>query len=1050
MLPRLLPPLPLFTADADVMLARKRNIGKISAVWKKGIDRGRRRRYNDGEIPPGRKSGRRKMTYGEVIMKKISNKVYLALNVPFMAVLVGVMIALIVVASAWSEVVSIFLHGYGFVENERTDEIIEEGMALGEEIVGDGIVLLKNEVIDEDAGKKSLPLDSFGAGSKINVFGWASIDWVAGGYGSGFSNTLLQKMKLYEALDEADIEYNTELRKMYTDFFAQSATAYGTTWDEKRGDIEIGKNKKFRLHEPGAAYYTDEVINNAKEFSDTALVVLGRVGGEGQDLLELQTKQPQVNGSDEEMTDNSKHYLELSTEEREMIQAASEACDNVVVVLNICNAMELGFLNDPELGIDSCILVGTTGLTGVRSVIDVLSGEVNPSGRTADTFAADFTKAPSFATSTNNGVLAYTDRPAENYAYYSWYVDYTDDIYVGYRYYETAYADMEKEAAGSGDEWYAENVVYPFGYGLSYTDFEWTVKSISQESGVLAKDGKIDITVTVTNTGEVAGKDVVELYYSAPYGDETTNGSLVEKSHVVLGDFAKTGEIAPGESEDVTLTLYVQDMASYDCYDENTNEHTGYELDPGEYSLMLMRDAHNFGPMADEEKAEYVYEITGDGYNYDTDRTSGGTIENRFTGEDRDENTVPIDGSEESVNPEYMSRSDFEGTFPEREAARASDPEAITISQDDGSSEEEGLEVYEQGKGGGLTVQDVYGLDYDDEKWDALLDQMSLSDMTELITDGAFKTAEIDSIGKPMVIDFDGPTGLNTREAGDKHCRFVAYPNETLLAQTWNKQLAYDFGAKVGEEARNAGVWGWYAPSANLHRSPFGGRNYEYYSEDPLLSGLMAGYTIKGAKDEGMYCYLKHFAANENESHREGLFVWLTEQSLREIYLKPFEIALKTADGNALMTSMNRLGATWAAGSRALMTDILRGEWGFQGTAITDWVGPYMPVNLGLKAGNDLWLHRMGLTHKDASSDTYAYYARRACKNIIYTYVSTEEARVAAQGDEPVDLTVCSVKLFYGWVWIIVGIEAVMLAALGVWIFFVIKRVRKCNAEKAA
>ena len=986
--------------------------------------------------------------------KKMSNKVYLALNVPFMVVLLAVMIALIVAASAWAELISIVMHGYGFVENERTQGIIDEGRALGEKIVGDGIVLLKNDVIDEDSGKKSLPLENFGEGSKVNVFGWASIDWIAGGYGSGFSNTQLQKMKLYEALDEAKIAYNTDLRDMYTEFFAQKAYAYGSEWDEKRGDIDIGNTKKFRLHEPGKDYYTDEVINNAKEFSDTALVVLGRVGGEGNDLIAKQTKQPQINGDDTEITDDTRHYLELSTEEREMIQAASEACDNVIVVLNICNAMELGFLNEEELGIDSCILVGTTGLTGVRSVIDVLSGEINPSGRTADTFAADFTASPSFATSTDQGVLSYSSEAGGNYNYHSWYVDYTDDIYVGYRYYETAYADMNEED-GSGDAWYAENVVYPFGYGLSYTDFEWRITSVDNAPGALPVDGKITVTVEVTNTGDVAGKDVVELYYSAPYGDETTNGSEIEKAHVVLGDFAKTDVLQPDEKDTVQLELYVQDMASYDAYDDNGNDHTGYELDPGEYTLRISRDAHcdpyNDPVVQDETgkySAELVYTLSGEAHNYTHDRSNpdGLEVTNRFTGDDVEEGCVPIDGSKETVAPEYMSRSDFEGTFPEKQPARAATKEAIEISWDDGAAEEEGITAPELGKGGSLTVADLIGKDYDDPMWDRLVSQMSKSEMTELITDGAFKTAEVASVGKPMVIDFDGPTGLNTREAGDKHCNFVAYPNETILAQTWNKQLAYDFGAKVGEEARNAGVWGWYAPSANLHRSPFGGRNYEYYSEDPLLSGVMAGETIKGAKDEGMYCYLKHFAANENESHREGLFVWLTEQSLREIYLKPFEIALKRADGNALMSSMNRIGATWVAGSRALMTDVLRGEWGFEGSVITDWVGSYMPVNLGLKAGNDLWLHRVDLNHADKSSDTYFHYAKQACKNILYTYVSTETARLEA-GGEPVDITQCSVVLSYGWVWIIVGIEALMLIGLGVWIFFVIRRVLKVRHE---
>ena len=972
--------------------------------------------------------------------KKLSNKVYLALNVPFMFVLVGVMIALIVVASAWSEVISIFMHGYGFNVNERSEEIIEEGRALGEEIVDEGIVLLKNDK-NSESGKATLPLTADEI-KKVNVFGWASIDWIAGGYGSGFSNTSLTKMKFYEALDEAKIEYNTELRDMYTDFFAQSATDYGKTWDEKRGDISIPGTKKFRLHEPGANYYTSEVINNAKEFSDVAIVVLGRVGGEGKDLRAYQTKQPQVNESDEEIKVTDRHYLEISTEEEEMLRAANEACDKVIVLLNTCNAMELGFLDDPQFGVDACMLVGTTGLTGVRSVISALKGEVNPSGRTVDTYAYDFTKSPSFVTSTDEGVLSYTNGGGGDWNPYSWYVDYTDDIYIGYKYYETAYAEKEKDLAGSGEEWYEENVQFPFGYGLSYSDFEWTVKSVTPSAGgVLPKDGKIEIQVEVKNNGNIAGKDVVELYYSAPYIE---NG--IEKSHVVLGAFAKTKMIQPQGTDTVTLELYVQDMASYDAYGKNAGTHTGYELDAGEYSVMLMTDAHTLAACAG---AETVYTIN-ETYEYDNDRTNpDGEIKNRFTGDDVYDGNVPIDGSEETVKPVYLSRSDFDATFPsERKAARAATSVELAISKDNGGSEESGVKKYPQGKDGDLTVQDMLGVDYDDEKWDDLLNQVTYAEMTELITTAAFKTAEVKSVKKPSVVDLDGPTGLNTREAGDKNSSFVAYPNETLIAQTWNVDLAYKMGKLVGDEGRNAGVWGWYAPSANMHRSPFGGRNYEYYSEDPLISGMFAGYTIKGAKDMGMYSYLKHFAVNENETHREGLFVWLTEQNLRENYLKAFEIALKVGDGNAVMTSMNRIGATWAGGSKALLTDILRQEWGFEGSVVTDWVGDYMPVNLGLKAGNDIWLHRTGLNHADKSSDTYYYYARQATKNVLFTYVDTEQARLDA-GGEPVDITVNAVSLSYGWVWIIVAVEVVFAAGLGVWIFFVVKRVRKVNKEKA-
>ena len=1003
--------------------------------------------------------------------KKFSNKQLLAINVPIMSFLAILMVAVIVLSVIFSDTISLFLYGIGGGINEKT---LNAGTELCEDIVEEGTVLLKNE--QDTSGASALPLSEDEI-SKVNVFGWAAYDWMTSAFGSGFSNTSLKKIKFFPALQEAGIEYNTTLYNMYKNFYSNPVNSWGMELAEYRGDIKVGTDDKFILHEPGAAYYTNAVIEEAREFSSVALVVIGRTGGEAADLRFSQEKQVQTNGSKNTTTVTDRHYLELSTEEEEMIAAAKSACDKVIVLLNTSNTMETGFLDDD--GIDAALLVGLTGLTGVRSVIDVLCGYkevvdedgnvdtavVSPSGRTADTYAYDIMSAPSSVNSGYGGSLKYTGlSTSSSYkkSYYDAYIDYHEGIYVGYRYYETA--------AEEGYINYKQTVQYPFGYGLSYTSFEWNVEEILinedeqnyKTKNVLGKNDKITMTVSVKNTGAVAGKDVVQLYYTAPYED-----GGIEKSHVVLGAFAKTPVIEPNESKKVKLELSVQSMASYDHSDANGKNGTGYELDGGDYVLRLMKNSHDAAAIGEGSKtqADIVYSIPANGYDYDTDEVTGKDVENRFTGNDTIDN-ADLDGSEEQTPVTYMTRANFAGTFPKNkivrgrtaaayEVASATAPTAAQLSATGYGNIEDPF----YGAGGTLTIEDMFDAEgYDDEYWDLLIEQMSTAELFELIRNGYFKTAAINSIDKPQYVDLDGPLGLNTRVTSNTSCSFVFYPSETILAQTWNVDLAYAMGLSVGTEAREseAAIRGWYGPAANIHRNPLGGRNGEYYSEDALLSGKMCAEVVRGAKNMGLYCYVKHFVANESESLREGLYTFMTEQTLREIYLRPFEITVKEGGGNALMTSMNRLGRVWVGASRGLLTDIVRGEWNFQGSTVTDWVdtgSTYMPAYKGIWAGNSIWLNNSDANQLFANGDyennkVFITLAQRVARDVLWTLIDTENARLSY---DPTAESGLGDGFEYNRTWYIYValIEIALAAGIGVLAFFLIKNIRKNNQAKA-
>ena len=825
------------------------------------------------------------------------------------------------------------------------EQATEASREITRELEAEGLVLLQNE---DDV----LPLEE---GAKVNLFGYATVSPIYGGTGSGASDTS-NNVDLVQGLTDAGFEVNQEL----VDFYNNSGVS--------RGDQSGFEGANFTPAEVPASEYSDELMSSARDFSDVAVVMLSRIGGEGGDL----PQDMQAAG----FGDDSRSYLELTQDEEDLLALIEDAgFERVVLLINSSNAMELGFVEDS--GIDSVMWVGGTGSTGFSAVGDALCGKVNPSGRLTDTYAYDHSTAPAYW---NAGDFTYSNM--DNYNY----VEYQEGIYVGYRFYETRWVD---NATGEVDEAaYDEMVQYPFGYGLSYTTFEQSIKDFQSD------DETITMAVTVKNTGDVAGKDVVQVYYTAPY----TEGGI-EKSHVVLAGFGKTEMLEPGAEQDVTVSFAVADMASYDYAGEGC-----YVLDAGDYAIKLMSNAHD----VIDERSYTVAErqVFGEG----NARPSDGTAA-----------TNHFDDVTNGQITTYVSRADWEGTLPtERvDGKEASDEVVNAITgtptyEDDPDAEPIVIADH------GITLEDMAGVPYDDPKWDEFIEQLSVDDMVTLVSNGGWSTAEIESVGKPATTEIDGPAGLNSLTSGFQG---VAFPAEVVIGSTWNEGLVEAFGQTFGAEAAANHVSGLYAPGANIHRTPYSGRNFEYYGEDALLSGKMAAAQIRGLSSQGVYSYIKHFALNDQEANRLSISVWSNEQAMREIYLKPFEIAVKEGDTTAIMSSYSRLGSTWAGASKALLTDVLRGEWGFQGTVVTDSAmgnTSWMDVNLGIRAGNDLMLCLMGV-NLDTSTNTAQQALRAASKNILYTQANSVAVQVATDSSPY-------------WVFLLAAVDAAVLAVLVLWL----------------
>lgn len=822
-----------------------------------------------------------------------------------------------------------------------TDETSDESTALVQEIAEEGIVLLKND--------GTLPL---AADSNLNVFGWASTNPCYGGTGSGALSDAYPTVSLLQGLEDAGFNLNTELSDFYTAYRADRP--------------EVGMwAQDWTLPEPTADSYTDEMMANAKEFSDTAMVVITRVGGEGADLPTDVSKVTYTDNSTEYKDfETGEHYLQLDRTERDMLDLVCSNFDNVIVVYNGANAMELGFINEYSQ-IKSAIWCPGTGQSGFEALGEIVAGTVNPSGKTSDTFVADLTATPTW---NNFGYFKYDNM--DEYAYTSnnfktgeeetalpSFVNYVDGIYVGYRFYETA--------AAEGLINYDDTVVYPFGYGLSYTTFTQEMGAISEDNGTISFD------VTVTNTGDVAGKDVVEVYYNPPY----TNGGI-EKASANLIQFEKTEVLQPGDSQTITVSFDAEDMASYDTYGAGC-----YVLEAGDYQISINSDSHN---VIDSQTYTVASTVTYDESNpRSTDETAA---VNEFAYAEGDVT--------------YLSRADGFANYADATAAPASmsmsdEAKATFLNNSNYNPEDynnDSDEMPTTGAKNGIKLADLRGVDYDDAQWDSLLDELTISDMDTMIAIGGYQTSAASSVGKIMTVDCDGPASINNNFTG---IGSVGFPSAVMIASTWNKNLALKFGESIGKMADEMEVSGWYAPAMNTHRSAFAGRNFEYYSEDGVLSGYMATNAILGAEEYGVYAYMKHFALNDQETNRtEMLCTWANEQSIREIYLKPFEMSVKEGGAKAVMSSFNYIGTQWAGGTSALCNTVLRDEWGFRGFVLTDYFGVYgyMDSDMGIRGGTDCMLvaYDTETNHvTDTTSATGVLAMRQACKNIMYTVVNS-------------------------------------------------------------
>ena len=889
----------------------------------------------------------------------------------------------------------------------------EVNLKLAEE----GFVLLKNE-------NAALPMNK---GARISVFSKNSVNLSYGGSGSGGFDTSNNK-NLYESLNDAGFVTNPTLKNFY------ESSQSGPVRTANSSDLDNGDNQKIATAETPQSKYTDAVKNSYADYSDAALVVITRIGGEGFDL-------PRYQGDSEGAVSPDSHYLELDQNEIDLLTAVTDGTfKRVVVVFNTPSSFEATFLKDSAYAafadkIDAAVWIGFTGSNGITALGEILNGDVNPSGRLVDTWAADFTKNPSFV-NFGTGCLPDTTDKYDGGMYYS--VDYEEGIYVGYRYYET-------RGETDGEDWYNANVVYPFGYGLSYTTFDWTVGDASASEIELGTT--ITVPVTVKNTGSVAGKEVVQLYASAPY---TLGG--IEKAHKVLVGFAKTKLLQPGESETVTVSFDPYSAASYDYRDANSNGFSGYELEAGEYTLYVSRNAH------ESEKA-IALNLAAD-VQIGTDPTTDSEVVNRYTDS---EDFLDSDWQLDTM----LSRADWEGTWPTPQTAQqhaGTDRlyEEIRSEEHNNPTDFDSEEYPWFGEEPTLTLRDLLPsaeaegyepvVSYDDERWEELMMGCDEEEMIALINNGAYHTLAMESVGLPATIHGDGPSGFTcfmSKEQVNGTCQYVSEP---VMASTWNINLMNELGEAIGEEgtigdkATGQPYSSIYAPGVNIHRSPFGGRCSEYFSEDPFISGMMGAAEVQGIQSRGVLPTVKHFVANEQETHRSigGDLSWLSEQALREIYLKPFEYTVKLGETRGIMTSFNRIGTRWTGGDYRLLTEILRNEWGFNGLVICDFntIPQYMIPRMMFYAGGslDLATQQSAMwTDCDSSDAGDAIVLMRAVKDVMYALVNSNAMNAEVIGYNP--------PIWQEYLhWINNGV----FTLVGVWLVLAIVRTVRCNKRQKA
>ena len=913
--------------------------------------------------------------------------------------------------------------GIPFVQDfDSKDDAFNNGNQVTKEICEEGMVLLKNE-------NNALPLK---ANAKVSVFGKNSVNIVTGGSGSaapGASGSDADKAKygwrktIFDSLKEAGISYNETLKSFYEN---NSASGSGRSANPA---MEHGEGiPTLKTGETPISSYTEAVKNSYNDYSDAAIVVFSRIAGENWDLPRVADDNP------------SRHYLELDNNERELLRhiASSGKFAHIIVLMNGSNYIDLGFLkeetnptdyNDFGKNVDGAIVIGSPGANGIMALGEILSGKVNPSGHTVDTVYTGYQNDPTwqnFGGNFTDGGDNYLNADGTATKYYV--VEYEENIYMGYRYYETRGKDNE--------DWYKKNVVYPFGHGLSYTSFsQELVNKTALESASFKVGETFDVEIKVKNTGTVAGKQVVQLYAESPY----QNGGI-EKAYKVLVGFAKTDLLQPGKEETVTITVDPYDFASFDNHDKNTNGFKGYELEKGNYIFHLGIDAHHDFATFTKSLAEDI--------KIEKDPVTDYAV-------------APLFDEVTAYMKESLSRTDFAGTFPHTitdDERKVDDALLSLLKSKAPNNPDTYTEVPTMGADNGVTFKELAGLEYNDPKWDEFLDQMKFEEMLKLFNDGCYKTTSIERLGIPETKSCDGPTGLvSFLDKTGMIYGACYYSSECLLAQTYNVELATKQGNAIGNECligneRGNGLSypGWYAPGVNLHRSPFSGRNTEYYSEDPFLNGRFAGKVIKAVQEKGVYANVKHYALNDQETHRSayGIATWCDEQAIRELYLKPFEKAVKEGGTRGLMTSFNRVGTTWAGGDYRLCTTILRKEWGFVGTVICDFhTDSYMDSKQMLYAGGDinlcadadLQLGTSGSRGASASDAKDVSLLRFSAHNNLYALVNSCAMKADIIGYKPAI-----------WRIVLVGLDVAIGVGLAAWGFFAIFTALRKKEEAAA
>lgn len=792
-----------------------------------------------------------------------------------------------------------------FATNE---ERLDAGAKICYQVEAEGAALLMNN--------GALPL---AAGAKVSTLSTSSVNIVYGGTGSG--NVDASKAdSLKVALEKSGLQVNPTLWDFY---ITGEGAKYSRDYGEGESAALLGS---FNVGEAPWSVYTDEVKDSIAQYGDAVIVTISRIGGEGADAKAT--------------------YLELDQNEKDMLAGAAQMkadgkIKSIVLLINTSNALQVDFLKDNTYAIDACLWIGGVGAYGTNAVTDILAGKVNPSGSLVDTYCYDNFSAPAMKNAIPVVYGGYDGKNIPNYA--ETYLIYQEGIYVGYKYYETRYEDFVMGTGNAGAYAYGDDVAFPFGFGLSYTSFDYSDMTVVYN----AETDQFEVTVTVTNSGEVAGKETVQVYAQSPY-TEYDKENKVEKAAVQLIGFGKTAILEPGASEQITVKVDKRDLAAFDTYGEGT-----YILDAGDYYLTVATDAHNAannmlsakgytventeGRMDADGNAALTYKYVQEEFDAKTYATSanGTEITNQLSLADPN-----LYEGTEGQNVTWLSRNDWEGTYPADKQIvlqltdmLIADLQQIRYNPDN----YETVEMPTMGAKNGLKLYDMMGKDFDDPQWQQLLDQLTYEEMVALIGDSFHWRMPAESVQAPGSRDENGPQGLTVALFGSAlGVETTAFTSEDVMAATFNTELMYQVGNLIGNDCLAADVSCLYGPGANMHRMPYGGRNFEYYAEDGFLSGAICAAEVKGIQEKGVDVVIKHFALNDSEQDRIGLGVWVNEQAAREIYLKAYQAAFEKSGANGVMTAYTRWGAVWSGGVKGLMTNIMRKEWGNNGMSITD------------------------------------------------------------------------------------------------------------------